>query len=439
MTMDQPFARPVMPLGSLQAFQQAQVQPAPWPIPHLLGPGLTLMTGDVFGGTSPLAYQWLLHLALGECAITGAEETQTTPQRVLYLALDASASHLSTLNEHFLAAHPGLTMPKTVLMTNTWKPLTTDEGLRELSETLTTYTDARVLVIDNLNALRPLFKGSDRKLLALLRAIAERHHLSILLLHTARASSSLATAVDHHLHLKRLPLASYYQLDVLSSASGIRSYRLHCPFEQIAFRQTTLDESLALATFGTLKALTSERLVVLRLFQACQQMLTPSQVARMLNLNEYNILKLLQKMTRAHLLASPRRHHYEISPSLQPLLDAILAQGGPTTRITRPIEIPPATEAEIQGTRKSTPKRQKARPETELPVQGDGTSPISKTPPSSEPVHILTLAQLIETQEKQEITNTATATPGYRATTASNVYLPNRAARRLAQRLERKG
>lgn len=171
MTMDQPFARPVMPLGSLQAFQQAQVQPAPWPIPHLLGPGLTLMTGDVFGGTSPLAYQWLLHLALGECAITGAEETQTTPQRVLYLALDASASHLSTLNEHFLAAHPGLTMPKTVLMTNTWKPLTTDEGLRELSETLTTYTDARVLVIDNLNALRPLFKGSDRKLLALLRAI----------------------------------------------------------------------------------------------------------------------------------------------------------------------------------------------------------------------------------------------------------------------------
>ncbi|EFH81594.1 hypothetical protein [Ktedonobacter racemifer] len=46
MTIDFAFVRPHMALTSLSDLGKEQAEPAPWPIPHLLPPGLTLLTGS---------------------------------------------------------------------------------------------------------------------------------------------------------------------------------------------------------------------------------------------------------------------------------------------------------------------------------------------------------------------------------------------------------
>lgn len=79
------------------------------------------------------------------------------------------------------------------MITNTWHALTPEEGLKELRGWFDLYPDKRLLVIDNLVDLRTLFKGNDRKLFSLLRSMAEQENISILLLHTCRASSPLVS------------------------------------------------------------------------------------------------------------------------------------------------------------------------------------------------------------------------------------------------------
>jgi hypothetical protein len=58
----------------------------------------------------------------------------------------------------FQAACPDTTLPGNVMITNTWHALTPEEGLKELRGWFDLYPDKRLLVIDNLVALRTLFK-----------------------------------------------------------------------------------------------------------------------------------------------------------------------------------------------------------------------------------------------------------------------------------------
>ncbi|EFH81595.1 hypothetical protein [Ktedonobacter racemifer] len=91
-------------------------------------------------------------MALGPSAFAGMDEMRSAPQHVLCLALDASAERLRSLSVRFLAAHSELALPDNALVTNTWKP--DDRGWQELSDLLISSPHMRVLVIDNLAALR---------------------------------------------------------------------------------------------------------------------------------------------------------------------------------------------------------------------------------------------------------------------------------------------
>lgn len=155
----------------------------------------------------------------------------------------------------------------------------------------------------------------------------------------------------------------------------------------------------------------------------------------MLNLDESNIKKILRKMTRANLLSSPRCHHYELSTSLQPLLKALLALGRPTGPFELPA-IPPATDTEL-----GVIKTPSSRRETEQPGESVSTLPARTTMPHSSNVTATSLPQKTEaSEEKASIIVASSGYAGaghYTGATASSVYLPNRAARRLARRMER--
>ncbi|EFH87036.1 helix-turn-helix domain-containing ATP-binding protein [Ktedonobacter racemifer] len=251
---------------------------------------------------------------------------KSTRGRAFYLGLDHSLLRLHDLRSRLLAAQPGTPPPNNLFFTNTWAPLTPTEGLPELQSWLSNYSDIRLLVIDNLASLRPLFKGNDRELLALLRRLAEQQNISILVLHTCKRSSSLIASVDHHLHLKRLPVSNYYHLDILGSSLAPFSLTLHCPTSHIHFRHTSLAESLALTTLSAHKALTPERLAILHLIHTCEHPLSPAQITAALGLDYTCVRPLLSKMVKANLLTTISHGRYTLHPFIKPLVPELLAQ-----------------------------------------------------------------------------------------------------------------
>ncbi|GHO73240.1 hypothetical protein KSD_10110 [Ktedonobacter sp. SOSP1-85] len=325
------FARPFMPFTGLNDL----IQPSPitsiWPIQNLLPIGLTLLSGESRSGKTSLALQLMFNVTQGQSSFSGearddSQPFKSTRGRAFYLGLDHSLLRLHELRSRLLSAQPGTPPPNNLFFTNTWTPLTPTEGLYELQSWLTNSPDTRLLVIDNLASLRPLFKGNDRELLALLRRLAEQQNISIVVLHTCKRSSSLAASVDHHLHLKRLPVSNYYHLDVLGSSLALFSLTLHCPTSHIHFRHASLEENLALTTLSAHKTLTPERLTILHLIHTCEHPLSPAQVTAALGLDYTCVRQLLSKMARANLLYTTSRGHYTLHPFIKPLVPELLAQ-----------------------------------------------------------------------------------------------------------------
>lgn len=358
MNADTSFTRPFMPFKPLDELPATRIDPATWPLPQVLPPGLTLMTGNPHCGKTSLAYQFALRAAQGQCAFTRMDDAQTSQKgHVLFLALDSSVDHLGQLTTRYLEAHPGAALPRNVSITNTCKALTPEEGLAELQAEFDRHPHVSLLVIDNLTALRTLFRGNDRKLFMLLRALAEQRCVSVLLLHTARASTPLATYIDHHLHLTRLTISSYYQLDVIGRQSAPRSYQLYCRPNAIDFRAVSTEEEFALATHGAQRAPTPECMALLSVFVLSDKdMLTPSQMAAALGIDEFCVRHVLDRMLRARLLVSPARQHYALSDSLKPLLDALFDQY-PILPNFAVEELPTPTEAEMEALEEPSPKK----------------------------------------------------------------------------------
>lgn len=355
MTAENPFARAFRAFASSDEFAYTQTETVSWPIPYLLPPGLTLMTGGAHCGKTSLAYQLALHVARGQNAFDEASDLRATSGHAFFLGLDSSDDHLKRLAKRYLKAHPETRLPSMMRITNTWKDLTPDEGLAELQREFSLYPDVRLFVIDNLASLRTLFRGNDRKLFTLLRSIAEQQGISILLLHTARASTPLATYADHHLHLKRHAISSYYHLDVVGRDMAPTSFQLYCRPDAISFRLVTCEEEFALATHGAQRAPTSERMALLSVFIASdKEVLTPSQMAAALEVDEFCVRHVLEKMLRARLLTSPTRQHYALSASIMPLLAALLDQY-PRLPNLKLEDLPEPTEAEEKALAEAQP------------------------------------------------------------------------------------
>ncbi|GHO48432.1 AAA family ATPase [Ktedonospora formicarum] len=323
------FSRPSLPILTYKQFALEylpSVQEQVWPIQNLLAPGLTLMTGDPHVGLNLLAFQLMMHVALGTHAFGRIDEFPTTQRVALYCALDQSMLRLQKLHSRYLDSHPGVD-PSDVhcQLTNTWEALEPDTGLRRLEVWVTNNADAGLLVIDNLAQLRRRFKGSDSDLLDLLRRLAEQHNLCILLLHTCKPSSPLVAYADNHLHLKRLNIPSYYHLSMQGEQMQPTTHLLYCPPGAIQFQLAEREDTLAISVLNGHKALSRERLSILRLFHAYGDELTPADVARALGLSSVNTRQILHAMVMARMLRTTSYGRYTIDPFVEPLVPELLA------------------------------------------------------------------------------------------------------------------
>ncbi|GHO64841.1 hypothetical protein KSC_037330 [Ktedonobacter sp. SOSP1-52] len=330
---NQLFARPVMPFTSFSDLAAPSFLPQPWVIQNLLPVGLTLLSGDPRCGKTSLAQQLMLDIATGttpfgtqDAALDDASQ-HLRPRRgsIFYLSLTSSTPHLHEIRSRIYASRPDIPALSNLFVTNAFKPLTPGEGLQELCDWIHCYADSCLLVIDDLASLRSLFPGNDRELLALLRRLAEEYQISILLLHSCKRSSPLAAQVNHQLHLKRLPVSTFYTLEVHGNRLLPTSYLLYCPADRLSFRLASLEEERALDTLSAHKTLTRERLGLLRLFDEYGSILTPRQVAALLQLDYDCARQLLSKMVKANLLTAPARGHYAIHSFIKPLVPSLLA------------------------------------------------------------------------------------------------------------------
>lgn len=343
--LDDVFARPLMlPTDLRELVINTPLARADWPIENLLAPGLTLLSGDPRSGKTSLAFQLMQHVTHGTRAFGSEEDFASVERGVLYFGLDLSLLRMRELYARYAEAH-GETQPGARChLTNSWPALTPEGGLQQLETWLASHPDTRLLVIDNLVALRRLFKGNDRELMALLRRLAEQQEISILLLHTCKPSSPLIGYADHHLHLKRLNVPSYYRLDVLGTALEPTSHHLYCAPGTLRFELAAPEDKLALSTLNARKAFSRERLAILSLFQERDCLLTPAQVAEDLQINLVNARQVLHTMAAANMLSVPRYGHYALDPHIAPLLPELLLRNPILAELTEQpeaIEQPP--------------------------------------------------------------------------------------------------
>ncbi|GHO50004.1 AAA family ATPase [Ktedonospora formicarum] len=332
LSLDEIFSRSPLPFHtSISHFRSPNRNPVPFSISNLLPIGLTLLSGASRQGKTSLALHLAYDVFRGIPALNShvptipdSEQPYATMRgRVHYLALDSSTDTIQQLTDRLFAPTENLDL-RHFYLTNTLEPLTLEGGLLNLCANLAS-PDVRLLVIDNLACVRKLFEGTDHELLDLLRQIAEQTQTSILLLHTCKRSSPLATHVDHQLHLTRLPIASYYQLESLTRKHQPSTLLLHCPPEANYFRIVTLAEETSLCILNARKVLSPERITILDLLQSSQRDLTPRQIAATLNLDYDCVRQILSKMVSANLLTTSERGHYIIHPFIHKLLPALLA------------------------------------------------------------------------------------------------------------------
>ncbi len=205
-------------------------------IENLFAPGLHILAGAPKAGKSWMALWFCLQVAKGE-SVWGMPVEQGT---VLYLALEDNENRLQnrliTLGDDAPAN----------LFFSTQAPQLGKGLERELENFLDKHKDTVFIVVDTLQMVRPsTFEygyAGDYKDLAVLRLIAQRHHIAMLLIHHLRKENS-----DDVFHQIAGTVAIQGAVDgcftLTEEKRGGASALLSCIGRDIAYREISLKKN----------------------------------------------------------------------------------------------------------------------------------------------------------------------------------------------------
>ena len=160
-----------------------------WVVPGYLPEGLTLFAGRPKMGKSWLALGLALAVASGGAAFG---KVRVERGESLYLALEDTPKRLQSRLGMMLH---GEGAPDGLHLATAW-PRLDQGGLQHLEAWLESHQEARLLIVDTLQKLRPPHDGSrglyeqDYAALAGLKALADRHGVAVLVVHHLRKGSS---------------------------------------------------------------------------------------------------------------------------------------------------------------------------------------------------------------------------------------------------------
>lgn len=196
-----------------------------WVVSGIIPEGLTILGGKSKMGKSLLTLSLCISVATGSPALG---TVPTTAGRVLYGALEDGARRLhSRLRKQLAGSAP----PPLLHFRLNWRPLD-QGGLEDLSEWLEQYDDARLVVLDTFQRIRPEQTGrnayaDDYHALIPLQSLAEQYNVAIVLVHhltkgdvadpleALNGTSGIPAAVDGILVLRRQRAQSGAILEVV--------------------------------------------------------------------------------------------------------------------------------------------------------------------------------------------------------------------------------
>jgi hypothetical protein len=306
-----------------QELKAKQLPPLTYVVEEILPAGCTLFTGKSKDGKSFAAYDLTVAVASGGKALGRYNVTQGS---VWYLALEdgerRAKERLAMIEDRLEEDLPDEVLDKIGL--TLWEAPRLGEGLEEeLTDWITTTPDARLVIIDILEKVRPPRKvngnnyAQDYEPTAKLTQLAQDHNVAILVIHhanklnptdfrdSASGCMSLIGGADNFWSLSRLPMSEDATLKI--TGRDIRHEQdLAMQFKDGYW--TALGEA-------KLVVMSRERQQVVEVLQQQARPLTPKQIARALEKN-YNTIKiLLRKMLDAHIVIQPTDGHYALSPS----------------------------------------------------------------------------------------------------------------------------
>lgn len=177
-------------INGLDLFKK-EFKPIKWAVHDILAEGCSILAGKPKCGKSILALNICIAVAAGTKALSNID---VEPGPVLYLALEDVQRRLKTRLQQMLCGDDPGALKKLHLATN-W-PKMGDGGLKKLDETIRSIPGIRLVIIDTLKMFRPVIKGnkslydSDYEPIAAIKGIADKHCVSILLIHHLRKSDA---------------------------------------------------------------------------------------------------------------------------------------------------------------------------------------------------------------------------------------------------------
>lgn len=290
----------------------ATFPPPRWAVPGLLAEGLNLLAGSPKLGKS----WWAMNVAVAVATGTPAlGSIPVTGGHVLYCSLEDAPPRLQRRLRVLLKDRDA---PDRLTFRTALPPLA-DGGTDELDAWLVEHPGARLVIVDVLARVRESATGNSRydedyKLLATLKAIADRHGVCVLVLHHTRKGAQgddfiaevsgtygIAGAADAVLVMQRARASEEARLLVTGRDVEEAAYALR--FDAPAGSWTLLDGPAAEHD------LTAQRRQVLALLRE-RGPLGPKQIAEALGIGHDNGKQLVRRMAEAQQLSTDGRGTY---------------------------------------------------------------------------------------------------------------------------------
>jgi hypothetical protein len=180
-----------IPIGITAAeLVKMNIPPIKWIIEDLIAEGLSILGGKPKYGKSMLALNICLAVAFGGKALGKIPVEKGT---VIYLALEDTRRRLK---DRLLKMLNSEDAPENLILHTDW-PKMGDGGISLLKEEISKHSDIRLIIIDTLAKFRPIAKSNNSNLydidyqnIAKIKAVADEHNISILLIHHRRKSDA---------------------------------------------------------------------------------------------------------------------------------------------------------------------------------------------------------------------------------------------------------
>jgi hypothetical protein len=289
--------------------------PPCWIVPGLLPEGLTVLAGKPKIGKSMLSLNLSVSISTGGIALGQVSVEQ---KDVLYLALEDTPRRIQDRISTILH---GSSPSGRLNFAFSW-PKMDGTGLEELDRWLNGHPDAGLVVIDTLARIRgPKRNGStlydaDYDDLCRIKSIADRHHITIILLHHLRkagaddvldlvsGSTGLTAAADTVAILKR----ERARADAILYITG-----RDVEDKELALRFDDSSASFVLLGAAEEYRISKERQEILELLRSSGEPMRLKDLTVALNKKSNNVHKLLSGLIEAGLVGQPNYGEYHLS------------------------------------------------------------------------------------------------------------------------------